>query len=99
MVTVDRDTVLGALSAHSHELRRFGVTSLFLFGSIVRNEAGPKSDVDVLVEFSGSVTYDQYMDLKIFLEDLLGLPVDLVMSTAVEPRMRPYIEQEAVRVT
>jgi hypothetical protein len=39
------------------------------------------------------------MDLKIFLEDLLGLPVDLVMSTAVEPRMRPYIEQEAVRVT
>ena len=54
--------------------------------------------MDVLVEFEGPATLDQYMGLKIFLEDLLHLPVDLVTNKAVRPQLAPYIERGALRV-
>jgi predicted nucleotidyltransferase len=78
--------------------RRFAVRSLFLFGSAARGQAGPASDVDVLVEFNGPPTFDRYMDLKFHLEDLLGLRVDVVTPAALKPRMRPVVQREAVRV-
>ena len=79
-------------------LPRFHVKSLALFGSVARDEAGPESDLDLLLEFEGPATFDLYMGLKLFLEDLLGCRVDLVMSKALKPRMRPHVEREAVRV-
>jgi len=93
-----RDEALGLLRAHRSDLSRFHVKSLSLFGSVARDEAGPQSDLDVLVEFSGPATYDLYSGLKIYLEDLLGSPVDLVKEKALKPRMRPSVEREAVRV-
>jgi hypothetical protein len=56
------------------------------------------SDVDVLVEFDGPATFDHYMDLKFFLENLFGTRVDLVTREAVKPRMRPSIEKELIHV-
>ena len=47
-----RDEALRLLAAHREEIARFGVKSLAIFGSVARDEAGPDSDVDVLVEFS-----------------------------------------------
>ena len=73
--------------------------SLAVFGSVARGEAGPDSDVDILVEFEGRATFDRYMGLKFFLEDLLGRRVDLVTRKALKPRMRPYVEREAIYVT
>ena len=58
-------------------------------------EASPKSDVDIIVDLA-EPTFDNYMDLKFHLEDVLQRPVDLVMSDTVKPRIRPIIEQEAV---
>jgi len=72
--------------------------SLALFGSVARDEAGPESDLDLLLEFEGPATFDLFMGLKLFLEDLLGCRVDLVMQKALKPRMRPMVEREAVRV-
>ena len=69
-----------------------------LFGSVARNEAGPKSDLDLAVEFDGRPTYDRYIGLKMLLEDILGCRVDLVTSRAIKPRMRPYVERDIVRV-
>ena len=63
-----------------------------------RDEAGSDSDADILVEFRGPATFDRYMDLKIFLEELLGCPVDLVTRKAIKPRMRTYVEEEAIYV-
>lgn len=60
------------------EIRGYGVKSLALFGSVARDEATANSDIDLLVEFDGKVTFDCYMDLKFFLEDSLGCPVDVV---------------------
>ncbi len=93
-----RDEALTVLGAHSAGLRRFHVKSLALFGSVARDEAGPQSDLDLLLEFEGPATFDLYMGLKFYLEDLLGCRVDLVMTKALKSRMRPQVEREALRV-
>ncbi len=96
---MERETVLRVLAAHRDELRRrFGVRSLAVFGSVARGEAHPGSDVDILVDFLGRGTFDAYMDLKFFLEDLLGCQVDLVTRKALKPRWRHRIEAEAIEV-
>ncbi len=53
----------------------FGVKDLMVFGSAARDEAGPKSDVDLLVEFKQQPNFDRFMDLKLFLEDVLKMPL------------------------
>src|SRR4051812_47141910 len=80
-----RDEVIGFLSSHRSELEEsFGVCSLALFGSMARDEAGPDSDVDVLVEFRETPSLTEYMRLKFWLEDHLGRQVDLVMKRALK---------------
>jgi predicted nucleotidyltransferase len=90
-----RNEVVRLLTEHRQDLAQFGVKSLALFGSVVRDESRPESDVDFLVEFEGTATFDRYMGLRLFLEDLLGAPVDLVTRRALKPRLKPYVEQEA----
>jgi len=77
---------------------RFGVRRLAIFGSASRAELTLDSDIDVLVEFEGSATFEQFMDLKFYLEDLLERPVDLVTVKALRPELRPAIEAEAIDV-
>ena len=93
-----REEVLQCLSAHRQELAKLGVKSLALFGSVARGEARPESDLDLLVEFEGRATFDQYMELKFFLEELLGRRVDLVTRKALKPQLRSHVETEAVHV-
>jgi uncharacterized protein len=98
--TARRAEVIAFLSAHRQELAdRFGVRSVALFGSLARDEAGPESDVDLLVEFSATPGLTEYMSLKFWLEDRLGQPVDLVMKGALKSWAQPLIEAEAIRVT
>jgi predicted nucleotidyltransferase len=93
------DEVLSFLSSHRQELEeRLGICSLALFGSVARGEAGPESDVDILVEFRETPGLSQYMGLKFWLEDRLGRRVDLVMDKALKPWARPLVEAEAIRV-
>jgi len=87
--------VLELLASNRERIRSFGVRSLALFGSAVRDEAAAASDLDFIVEFDRK-TFDNYMDLKFFLEELLGRPVDLVLKDAVKPRLREPILAEAV---
>lgn len=93
-----RDDVIRQLKANLSRLSGFRIKSLAIFGSVARDEARPDSDVDILVEFDGPATFDRYMELKLFLEDLLGRPVDLVTRKGVRPELAPYVEQEARRV-
>jgi predicted nucleotidyltransferase len=95
---VERDQIIGLLSAQRQAFDRLGVRSLALFGSVARGESRSESDVDILVEFKGRATFDRYMELKFFLEDLLSGRVDLVTRKALRPSMRPTIEEEAIRV-
>jgi len=93
-----REEVLTTLKAHRDDLVRFGVKSLRLFGSTARDEMRPESDVDLLVDFESSPTFADYMKLRIYLEDLLGVSVDLVTETGLRSRVRPYVEKDAIRV-
>ncbi|MBI5751895.1 MAG: nucleotidyltransferase family protein [Hydrogenophilales bacterium] len=94
-----KDETLQLLTQHKPELiRRFGITDLALFGSVVRDSARPDSDVDVLVSFDGPATSARYFGVQFYLEDLLGCPVDLVTDKALRPQLRPYIERDAIHV-
>ena len=95
---MDRDGVIDRLRRSEGDLRRLGVKSLRLFGSVARGEATPGSDVDLLVAFDGPPTFSGFMDLKIFIEDLLGVRVDLVTETGLREGVRPHVEREAIRV-
>jgi predicted nucleotidyltransferase len=89
---------LSLLRLHEQEIRnRFGVERIGIFGSFVRGEEKPESDVDVLVEFrEDGKTFDHYMDLKFYLEDLFGRKVDLVMKDAIKRRLREPIHSEVI---
>ncbi len=94
-----RDEILALLSRHKPELgQRFGVRGLALFGSRAREQAHAGSDIDLLVEFDGHATSARYFGLQFFLEDLLGMPVDLVTRQALRSQLRPFIEREAIDV-
>ncbi len=93
-----RDEVLHILSQHRAELVQLGVKSLALFGSAARGEATAKSDVDLLVEFDRPVGLFHFIEVKEFLERVLGSPVDLGTAESLHPRLREQVLQEAVRV-
>ncbi|MBN1761514.1 MAG: nucleotidyltransferase domain-containing protein [Methanomicrobia archaeon] len=69
MLTYEK--ALKKLEEHKTEINLYGAKRIRLFGSHMRNEQTPGSDLDVLVEFEhGKKTFDNYMDLKFFLEEL-----------------------------
>jgi len=94
----DMAAIRRAVIEHKVELDRLGVASLAVFGSVARDEAGPESDIDILVEFRGAATLTRFMDLKSLLETAFGRRVDLVTQKALRERLRPVIEKDAVRV-
>ena len=95
MGIVTKSDVLTLVADHRHDLQRFGVKRLGVFGSFVRNEQGDTSDVDILVEFeAGRKTFDNYMGLAFFLEDLIGRTVDLLTPDALSPFLGPRILRE-----
>jgi uncharacterized protein len=94
-----RQLVLDSLGDRIETIHSFGVSSLALFGSVARDEATETSDLDFLVEFEGSVTFDRYMDLKFFLEDLFNKPVDLVTKKSLKFQITETVLAEAIDVT
>lgn len=96
---MQREQALEILSSHLEEIRqKFDVTSLALFGSVARGQAGAESDLDILVEYAKTPGLFGFLDLKEYLEDLLSRPVDLVTVNALKKQLREKILAEAVRV-
>jgi uncharacterized protein len=89
------ESILRKLEENRETIRGFGVRRLGIFGSYARGEQTEASDMDFLVEFEKK-TFDNYMDLKFFLEGLFGRRVDLVVAEAVKPRLRKPIFEETV---
>lgn len=90
--------VLEILKKHEADIRRkYRVKKIGVFGSFARGEGKEGSDIDVLIEFEdGHKTFDNYMDLKYFLEDLFSRKVDLVTMKALKPQLKDIILQEVV---
>jgi predicted nucleotidyltransferase len=88
-----RETILMRLAESREVLRRMGVRRIGFFGSAARGEEA--RDLDFLLELDEK-TFDAYMDVKLFLEDLFGRPVDLVLADALKPALREGILRETV---
>jgi predicted nucleotidyltransferase len=96
---MNRQAILERLNAEAPGLRRkYRVESLAVFGSMARGDDREGSDVDILVRFEGKATFDNFMGLKLDLEDMLGRRVDLLTPKCLRPDMEAEIEKEAIRV-
>jgi predicted nucleotidyltransferase len=96
---MDRQDLLDRLSAEGPALRkRYRVKSLAVFGSVARGDDRQDSDVDILVTFEGRATFDNYMGLKLDLQELFGRSVDLLTPKCLRPEMQAAIEKEAILV-
>ena len=88
------DNILSQLKTDKELLKKaFGVKSIGVFGSYVRNEQKKKSDLDILVEFSITPGMFKFIELEDHLTKKLGVKVDLVMKSA----LKPYIGQQILK--
>jgi predicted nucleotidyltransferase len=100
MAVQTEDHVLSLIQKYQEQIKAFGVKRLGLFGSFVRGQQDENSDIDLLVEFdSGKKTFDTFIHLAFFLEDLFGRRVELVTPESLSPYIGPYIENEVEYVT
>ncbi len=90
---MSKKKIFKILLANKDEMKRYGVRKIGVFGSYLRGTQTPGSDVDILVEFREK-SFDNYMDLKFFLEKQFRTKVDLVLSDALKPRLKPLILKE-----
>lgn len=81
-------------------VRGMGATALYVFGSTVRNEAGHDSDIDLFIDYDPESRFNAFdlVGIKLFLEEELHVPVDVTTRDGLHPRLRPRIEQSAVRI-
>ena len=92
-----RQEILDLLEDNREKIKTFGVRELGLFGSVARDEQTEDSDVDVLVELEKE-TFDAYMGLLFFLEELFGRKVDLAIKDSIKPLIKGRILSETIYV-
>lgn len=98
--TETKDRILGLIRGNQDRIRAYGVRKVGLFGSFVRDEQNLESDIDLLVEFEqDKKTFDNFMHLSFFLEEVLKRPVEIVTTDALSPYIGPHILKEVEYVT
>jgi len=95
-----RGDAISHLKAHADSVRAMGATALYLFGSTVRNEARPDSDLDLFIDYDPESRFNGFdlVGIKLFLDDRLGTVVDVTNRDSLHPQLRERIERSAVRV-
>jgi predicted nucleotidyltransferase len=90
-----KEKTLALIEEHQDRIKALGVKKIGLFGSFVREEQGVESDIDLLVEFEqGKKTFDNFIHLSFFLEDLFKRRVELVTTESLSPYIGPHIISE-----
>lgn len=97
----DKATLLKKLTEHRDEIKSFGVIGLSLFGSFAADlHIRKDSDVDLLVDFEPhKKTYDNFMELSFYLEELTGRKIELVTRKSLNKYIAPYIIKQAENVS
>jgi predicted nucleotidyltransferase len=100
MAGMNRTDAIEALKRQADALRALGATSLFLFGSVARDEAGPDSDIDLFIDYDSASRFSAFdlVGIKLFLEEKFRLPVDVTTRDSLHPMLKDRIEQSALRV-
>lgn len=87
------------LADHRNELRQeHKIKKMGIFGSYIRGEQKKKSDIDILVEFSGAVSLLDWIGAENYLTDILGIKVDLVPKEDIRPELKKRILKEVVYI-
>jgi hypothetical protein len=94
---MEREKILALLKSRKRQLKKFGIHTISVFGSVARNQARKNSDVDILVDFEKPIGLFEFARLKLYLEKALGRQVDLVTPEALRKEMREDILREAIR--
>jgi predicted nucleotidyltransferase len=100
VILVDRIEAISELRRRAEAIRALGATSLFLFGSVARDQAENASDLDVFIDYDPDSRFNAFdlVGIKQYLEHELGVPVDITTRDGLHPMLRADIEQSALRV-
>lgn len=95
-----RIEAIATLKRHAQAIKAMGATSLYAFGSAMRDEERPGSDLDLFIDYDPDSRFNAFdlVGIKQYLEDQLQMPVDLTTRDGLHPMLRNEIEQTAVRV-
>jgi uncharacterized protein len=100
MGRMGRIEAIAKLKQHAEAIRAMGATSLYVFGSTVRDEGTPAHDLDLFIDYDPDSRFNAFdlVGIKQYLEDELKVPVDVTTRDGLHPVLRPDIERTAVRV-
>ena len=95
-----RTEAIAKLREHAQAIKAMGATSLYVFGSTVRDEARPARDLDLFIDYDPNSRFNAFdlVGIKQYLEDELKLPIDVTTRDGLHPMLRAEIEQTAVQV-
>ncbi len=97
---MNRMDAIDRLRDSADAVRTLGATSLYVFGSTVRDEARSDSDLDLFVDYDPASRFNAFdlIGIKLLLEDRLGAAIDITTRDGLHPRLRDRIEASAIRV-
>jgi uncharacterized protein len=100
IIRMGRIEAIAKLRQHAQAIRAMGATSLYVFGSTVRDEERAARDLDLFIDYDPNGRFNAFdlVGIKQYLEDELKLPVDVTTRDGLHPMLRAEIEQTAVRV-
>jgi uncharacterized protein len=100
MAFMNKTEAVTKLKGYADAIRAMGATSLYVFGSTVRDEASADSDLDLFIDYDPDSKFSllDLVDIKLLLEAELGMEVDVTTRDSLHPMLRKDIEQSAVRV-
>lgn len=100
MAVMNKAEALRTLKSYASAIKALGATSLYLFGSTVRDETTASSDLDLFVDYDPNSKFNalDLVDIKLLLESELGMDVDVTTRDSLHPMLRADIERSAVRV-
>ncbi|MCL6706222.1 nucleotidyltransferase domain-containing protein [Pseudomonas sp. R2.Fl] len=95
-----KNEAIERLKDRTEAIRALGATSLYLFGSVARDEADSASDLDLFIDYDPASRFNAFdlVGIKLFLEDELHLPVDITTRDSLHPILKDRIESSALQV-
>jgi uncharacterized protein len=97
---MNRAEAVARLRDHADAIKAMGATSLYLFGSAAEDTAGASSDLDLFIDYDVTSRFNTFdlVGIKQFLENALGIDVDLTTRDGLHPMLRRDIERSSIRV-
>src|SRR5271165_3297175 len=100
MTTLSKSEAIAELQRHAKAVQELGATSLYLFGSVARDEADAGSDLDLFIDYDRDSRFNAFdlVGIKQYLENELSVDIDVTTRDGLHPMLRSDIEKSAVRV-